>query len=183
MMLQNKCELAYSLLSDAEVLPASHHDIVLQRVGDAKHLVLRAMEEMSADAVFCVLQDSTISFPSIASTNKSTDRQVRDLSPGKSPRLTPPRKSPKKIASKAVSKLRLSSHGDFVETLRQARDHVSAVHTMAVQMCSTPVVHTISAVLGGIVMLLSAASSGKGKGSAHPLLATYSMGIYFLPLV
>jgi separase len=175
MMLQNKCEIAASLLSDARALPAGRHDVIQQRLSDAKYLLLQAIDEMSADAVFCVLQDSTISFPSVANTSRSADKQMLDRSPGKPSRLSP-RKQPSGVPSKAVSKLRLSAAVDFVDILRQARDSVSEVLAMAVQLCSTPTIHKITSVLSGIVILLSAASPMKGKGSAHPHLATYSMG-------
>ncbi|KAI9763190.1 MAG: hypothetical protein M1840_000856 [Geoglossum simile] len=174
MMLQNNCEIAASLLSDARTFSTSRHDVIQQHLGDAKYLLLQAIDEMSADAVFCVLQDSTISFPAVENTSRSAGKQILDRSPGKPSRLSP-RKQPSGISSKAVSKLRLST--DFVDILRQARDSISEVLAMAVQLCSTPTIHKITSVLSGIVMLLSAASPVKGKGSAHPHLATYSMEI------
>jgi separase len=166
MMLQSKSELAASLLSDARSLPTGHHDIVQQRLSDAKFLLLQAIDEMSADAVFCILQDSTISFPSVANGPRSADKNLLDRSPGRQIRLSP-RKPPKP---------RLSAAADFVDILRQARDSISEVLATAIQQCSTPTIHTISSVLSGIAMLLSAASPVKGKGFAHPHLATYSMG-------
>ncbi|KAH0538675.1 hypothetical protein FGG08_004750 [Glutinoglossum americanum] len=176
MMLQSKCELAASLLSDARSLPTSHHGIVQQRLSDAKYLLLQAIDEMSADAVFCVLQDSTISFPSIANAPRPTDKQLQDRSPGRAIRLSP-RKLPSGVSSKGLSKLKLPATVDFVDILRQARDNISEVLTIAIQLCSTPTIHTISSVLSSVVMLLSAASPAMGKGSAHPHLATYSMEI------
>ncbi|KAI9817865.1 MAG: hypothetical protein M1827_000984 [Pycnora praestabilis] len=177
MIKQHRVDMASSLLLEVECLSSGHQGIVQQRLGTARKLLSQGIEGMSADAVFCVLPESTISFPSIASAAKNADKQMRDRSSGRMINVTPPRKSPAKSSPKKGIRSKSPARLDFMESLFQARENVSEIHSMAMQMCSTANVHTISAFLSGMNMLVSAGGPTRLKGTVHPIFAGHSIEI------
>ena len=177
MILQEKIDDAALILTEAEELPKSQHGYIQQHLGMAKHLLLQALKRLSADSVFCVLPDSTISFPAVTSASSSKEKQACGRTPAKTCKSSPPRKAPTKLGLRKTARSKTPIVEDFRDGLSQARDCVSEVLTMAVQMGSTNTLHSISNVLRTVLMLLSAASSATAKSAVNPYFATYSTGM------
>ncbi|KAI1807966.1 peptidase family C50-domain-containing protein [Daldinia bambusicola] len=123
-------------------------------------LIGQSLEQISQDAVFSVIQDSTLSFPSVAGSFK--DRIASDrLSPIK-PMAPRKGRGPAKNAQNTRS---------FVEKLREAQGHLLAAHSIASLNGDGDLVHRIATVLQNVVILLSNTNSSKPAAS-HPAHAT-----------
>lgn len=173
-LLQHKTDKASDLLSQAETCPMSKQSMVQQRIAVSKQLLLQSLEAMAADAVFCVLEDSTISFPSIANYIKRNQNTGINISPGnyadtsldKSPRSYP----------RHVARTKKASQLGFIDVLGDAREGLLEVLSMAAKLCSTSTVRTMSSVLSNATMLLAAATSGRTKALVRPTSVTYYAG-------
>lgn len=177
LILQQKIEDAALLLAEADELPKTQHGNIQQHLGTAKQMLLQVLKDLSVDAVFCVLPDSTISFPAVTSTSSSKERQVSGRTPAKASKSSPPRKMTTKQGLRKTAKAKTPNLEDFRDVLCQARDIVSEVQAMAVQMSSTHTLHVMSNVLRKVLILLSAASSATAKSAVNPYVATYSTGM------
>jgi separase len=150
---------------------------VEQGLAMAKQLLLQSIEQMHEDPVYSVLQESTISFPSIvgqfAPDRNSGDRlSVSRTSP-------PPRKTPAGKGRRDLTRSKSPMPNSFFEKLRQAQEHLIEIHSMALSAAPTSVVHNIAAVLNNVAILLSASGQIKGKPHAHPGFASCSIGKFY----
>ncbi|KAI0013726.1 peptidase family C50-domain-containing protein [Xylariaceae sp. FL0662B] len=123
-------------------------------------LVGQSLELMGRDSVFSVIQDSTLSFPSIAASSK--DKNTSDRSPPK--RTTPPRKG--RISPQAVQ--------SFVEILREAQDHLLQAHSTASLNGDGSLVHRIATVMQNVLIILSTTNSSRSVAT-HPAHTTCSI--------
>ncbi|KAM7219852.1 Separin [Rhypophila decipiens] len=160
---------ALTILKEAAAGTSTSTDLVLIRqVTTAACLLGMSMEQMSRDPVFSVLQDSTISFPAV-SAPASHDRISL---PSKT---TPPRKTrapaggPKSTTSKDVV-----SMGAYVESLKEAQEHLLEAHSVATLSGDASLVHRISVMLQNVGLLLAATSS-KERASIHSGHTSYSV--------
>ncbi len=177
MLLQHKLGDAASLLAEAEELPKTHDGHMQQRLRGAKQLLLRALNDMSADPVFCVLPESTISFPAVATISRGKERQGGDRIPAKGYKASPPRTRTLKPGLRKIVRSRSPVIDDFVDILTQARDQLSEIQTRAIQTGSTNTLHLISNAFCTVLMLLSAACKTTGKIAINPYFVTYSTGM------
>ncbi|KAI9875970.1 MAG: hypothetical protein M1830_007652, partial [Pleopsidium flavum] len=182
MILRQKLEDATSILMVADGFPKSQQGLIQQRLGTAKQLLLHGLKSMSADAVFCILPESSISFPAVAIGSKSKERQIGERSPTRVYRLSPPRRPNTKSGGRKSGRPKTPVTEDFVDFLYQARETLAEVQIMAVQMCSSNTLHVISNVVSSILMLLSASCSAKAKNSINPYSAVHSRGLNSLSL-
>ena len=157
---QSQCSLAEALLKEASSLPCGHHEFIHQRLAAAKHLLLESLSLLASDSAFSCLQDSTISIPSVA--------------PQKPPTTTPAQS--KRAAKEFESQVKL------VGILTRARDSVAEIHYLSAKVGSTIMVHNVSMLLSGIIVLLSAVTSSASapkisdiSRSIDPLFASYSL--------
>jgi separase len=149
-------------------------DIVEQGLGMAYQLLIQSMEQMNADPVYSVLQESTISFPSIVGQSRA-DRSTGDrLSVGKH---SPTRKLQETKGGKGRARSKSPAPNSFIDKLRQAQEQLTEVHSVALLVAPVSILHTISALLNNIAILLSAAGQVKGKPLAHPGFASCSIGM------
>lgn len=165
---------AIILLQEAEGYSNSPTDTVNHGVAMAKRLILQSMEQMNADPLYSVLQESTISFPSVVGQLKadkagSERSSATRLSPGK-PKAR--RNSPDRARSKSPPP------ESFINKLRQAEEYLMGVHSVALMASPVAVIHSISSLLNSVAMLLSAADQGRGKSLAHPGFAGSLVGMY-----
>ncbi|KAI9823939.1 MAG: hypothetical protein M1832_002257 [Thelocarpon impressellum] len=170
LMVQRRSNLAADLLQEAESYQGDQRSVIQQKLGNARHLLQHSLEKMSADAVFCVLQESTISFPAIAGTARLSSKHVLD----RVQRLSP-RKSPSRAIARKTIRSASPIEEDFVDTLRRGRESVLQVLLCAMRHGSTSTIHAVSSALSRFIMLSSAASPSKAHGSVHPVMATYAM--------
>ncbi|KAL7269465.1 separin protein [Rhizina undulata] len=157
--IQENFEQAAELLKQAAMLPAGQQEYISQGLAEAKQLLHEALEAIASDPVFSVLQDSTLSVPSIAAS---------------SPADSSPTNSPKKLTRKTIVTVPKQAR-QFVDFLSKARDCIHNVHIRAVRTGSTTMAHGVASLLSGVIVLLSAVSNIKGKGAEHPLYASYSL--------
>ena len=170
-VLQRNSEAASLLISQAENYSMNRQSTVLHRVAWSKHLLRESLEEMSADAVFCVLEDSTISFPSTITLAKKPQAASSNLSPGRGV-LASLEKSPKGY-SRNLGKARKTGQPKFIDVLGDARESLSDVLPIAAKLCSTSTVRTISSVLSNATILLAAATPGRARTLVRPTSMTY----------
>lgn len=165
----NKLDLAASLLSEAMDIPNMPEDrLVLAMV--KTHLFLRrAQESMTLNPVFCVLSDSTISYPSL-----TRDHQKRA---NENDRISPSRKSPLKVSVRKQKQAQTSQPSEFVELLNQAQESLISICTVAKSACSTAAIHSMTDVLAKTMMMLSAVTLSQPKSTMNPLFTLYAMGM------
>jgi separase len=166
---------ALSLLHEAEGYSSSQTDAVNHGLAMAKRLLLQSMEQMNADPLYSVLQESTISFPSVVG-NFKPDKSSGERS--SFTRLSPSGKSkvgkhgPNSAGSKGPTA------ESFIDKLCHAQEHLIEVHSVALTTAPVAVVHSISSLLNSVVMLLSAADHVKGKSLAQPGFASRFNGMW-----
>lgn len=161
-----------ALLTQVGTASNTQLDTVDQGLAMAKQLLLQSMEQMTADPVYSVLQDSTISFPSVTGTAK-TDKTGERLSGAKS---SPPRKLQvaKNVRDRGASKS--PAPDSFFDKLRQAQEHLVEAHSVALCVAPLASIHKISALLNSVSILLSAAGQTKGKSITHPGFSSCTIG-------
>ncbi|KAI2630901.1 peptidase family C50-domain-containing protein [Hypoxylon sp. NC1633] len=124
----------------------------------------QSLDQMGSDAVFSVMQDSTLSFPSVAVSLKG--------------RTTPDRLSLPKTAAPARktrgAKNAQNNARSFVEKLREAQGHLLTAHSIACLNGNGDMVHRIATALQNVVILLSNTNIPKPAAS-HPAHATCSV--------
>jgi separase len=163
---------ALEFLNEAEAFAHTQIEIVDQGLARAKHLLLHSVEQMNADPVYSVLQDSTISFPSVVGSSKIEKHGDR-----LSVKVSPPRKVQMSRNNRDRAGSKSPAPDSFFDKLRQAQEHLTEVHSIAIAVAPMAVIHKVSALLNSVAILLSAAGQVKGKIPANPGFASCSIGI------
>lgn len=151
----NKLDLVAPLLSEAAEFPGVPQDKILVTTLKAHLYLLQAQEDMAADPVFCVLPESTVSYPSVANC-RSRQETKGSL------------KKPKLSAKPAPS--------DFLELLEQTQECLTSVCSVAKTACSTASIHAMMDVLTKTLMMLSAITLSRPVVIANSTFVVYSMG-------
>jgi len=154
--LQGECDLAAEILEQAAKQPVGTQEIISQGLVEATTQFHEAFSLVASDPVFSVLQDSTISLPSV----------VRALEVA----AAPPIKKPARRTAAKPSR-------DFIMVLERARDCIFRVHSKAMKAGSSTTIPRVASLLTSIIVLLSALTNSKGPGPEHPLYASYSLGM------
>ncbi|KAI9675787.1 MAG: hypothetical protein M1829_003212 [Trizodia sp. TS-e1964] len=173
MVLKKDWEAALGHFAEAEKLPKSQQGLIWQNLGLAKQLLYQGLDQMSADAVYCVLQDSTISLPSVLTPHSS--QRGPDKSTSCTTKLVHSntnKKSPKQLVTRKDTRVRAPGKG-FLEILNQSRDHIDKIYSLATRVGSTSTIYSLSSFLVGLSLLLSAISTGKPKEIRYLSLAAY----------
>jgi separase len=174
LVFQKKYAEAFAFLEEADTFAKSQIDIVNQGLAMAGHLLLQSVEQMNADPVYSVLQDSTISFPSVVGTTKAEKHGDR-LSVTK---ISPPRKVQTSRNNRDRGGSRSPAPDSFFDKLRQAQERLIEIHSIAITVAPVAVIHKVSTLLNSVAILLSAAGQAKGKLLANPGFASCSIGIH-----
>ncbi|KUI58787.1 Separin [Cytospora mali] len=164
---------AWELLQELRQSSTVASHVLSELVTTAKSLLGQSMDQMAKDAVYSVIQESTLSFPSVCSTSLS-DKGSDRFSLIKA---SPPAKVALAPFPQENDVLR-PSHG-YLENLREAREHLLEAHALASVMGDGREVHRILGMLQTVVILLSAASPSPRKTGiiGHPGYATCSIDI------
>jgi separase len=162
---------ALCLLNEAESFPRTQVDLVDFSLLKAKQLLLQTFDQMNADPVYSVLQDSTISFPSTVGLSKEKHGDKLAISKG-----SPPRRMQSTRSNRDRNITKSPAPDSFVEKLRQAQEQLLEAHAIALVLAPVAVVHSVSALLNSISIILSALNPTKGKLLAHPGMSFYSIG-------
>jgi separase len=173
--LSNKREWteALALIEEARDLPRYSIGPLQDRIAAATCLIGQSMEQMVRDPVFSVVQESTISFPSIAAIT-SLDKTLLNekaaivkASPSRAGRgmtTATERKGPKE-----------RSGPEFIDTLLAAQEHLLEAHSVAAVAGDLGLVHKISALLQSTSILLSTTSSTVPRVLGVPAYAACSV--------
>ncbi|KAJ5038400.1 uncharacterized protein L3040_007263 [Drepanopeziza brunnea f. sp. 'multigermtubi'] len=171
LMTTKKSGEAMAVLQGVEISGLNQHEVVDHGLAMAKQFLFQSLEQMAADPVYSVLQDSTISFPSVVGMAKNLDKQGDRLSVTK---FSPPRKAQiPRGREQAGSKS--PAPDSFFDKLHQAQEYLTEIQSLVITLAPMSVVHTTSALLNSVAILLSAAGQVKGKPLAHPGLASSSI--------
>ncbi|OBS21006.1 hypothetical protein FPOA_07346 [Fusarium poae] len=158
---------ALSTLELAKELPKLLGTLSQEQVVTAISLIGHSTEQMIHDPVFSVVQDSTISFPAVAASDKAR----RSIS------QTPPRKG---RATATATERKISKETNvpaFAEALKQAQELLLEAHASTLSTANSTMVHRISALLQNTVILLSATSTTQSKVLAGSGFATFSVDL------
>lgn len=172
----NKLDLVAPLLLDAAEFPGVLQDKLLVTTLKA-HLYLRqAQEDMAADPVFCVLPESTVSYPSVANcrSRQETDLFGRDLVERKA--TSPSKKAPTKASLKKPKLAAKPAPSKFLELLEQTQECLTSVCSVARTACSTASIHAMMDLLTKTLMMLSAITLSRPIVIANSTFVVYSMG-------
>ncbi|KAI1433107.1 peptidase family C50-domain-containing protein [Xylaria sp. CBS 124048] len=123
-------------------------------------LMNQSLSQMDNDSVFSLIQDSTLSFPSVATntSDKSAPRQAltKQSSPVRKPRSTP------------------QNTKVFVQNLVDAQEYLLEAHSIAARNGDNSLVHRVAAALQNVAVLLSNTSPSNACAN-HPAYATCSI--------
>ncbi|PTD04552.1 Separin [Fusarium culmorum] len=158
---------ALSTLELAKELPKLLGTLSQEQVVTAISLIGHSTEQMIHDPVFSVVQDSTISFPAVAASDK-TRRSVSQ---------TPPRKGRAVAAATERKGSKEVNVPAFAEALKQAQELLLEAHASTLSTANSTMVHRISALLQNTVILLSATSTTQSKVLAGSGFATFSVDL------
>ena len=167
-LLLNKREwpAAMALLQQTRSLSKAPGAVISERVAIASCLLGLSTEQMAKDAVFSVIQESTLAFPSVCS-----DKGDR-LSLAKS---SPPSKGRSAATSSSRDESRERKAHCFLEKLREAQEFLVEAHSTAAVAGDGSLLHRISGMLQNVGILLSAAPSTTPRSIGHPGYATFSV--------
>jgi len=151
---------AITALRSAAQLSKLPLDLLQQHFVLGMSLIGQSLQQMETDSVFSFIQDSTLSFPSVAMASRDKGSHAQALIRPASP------------ARKAHS----SEHEKqgFVQNLHDAEEHLLEAHSIATRNGNGVLVHKIAAALQKVAVLLSNTSS-LGNGTSHPAHATCSI--------
>lgn len=169
-----KFDDALTLLQSVDVLGLSQIDTVDHGIAMATQLLCESLEQMTADPVYSVLQDSTISFPSVVGLAKAAGDRLSVV------KISPPPKVRAGRGNRELAGSKSPAPDSFFDKLRQAQEYLTEAHSRALHVAPISVVHTASALLNSVAILLSAAGQVKGRSLANPGLASSSIGMFML---
>lgn len=175
-MRQRDLANATSLLSESGKRHRDQQDTVLQELRAAQVLLCQGLEQMSADAVFCVLPDSTISHPATTHSERAGNKQHPESHLDGAISTLSSKRSPAKSSSRRTARTQTPQCREFIDILKHARDTICSIQPLATAISSTAVIHTLSDVVGKIVMMLTAACPIEANGQANSTFAVYCMG-------
>jgi separase len=173
LLMSQRFDGAWVFLDEAERLPKSKLGHVSQRICRAQYLLADAIQRLSTHAVYCVIPESTISFPAIYSTARSTG-ECSLVSSSHYGNIS----SSAKRGKKPQASLRIRPHvptEGFAELLSSAKDSLSDICSSAPLFCPTRDSHCISYLLCRISMLSYATTLKTGE-LPNLLKATYANG-------
>ncbi|KAI0110475.1 peptidase family C50-domain-containing protein [Nemania sp. FL0031] len=151
---------AITALRSAAQLSSLSTDLAQEHFLLGMSLMGQSLTQMGSDSVFSFIQDSTLSFPSVAINigDKIPHEQLPagQVSPVRKSRPTP------------------QDAKEFVEILHDAQDHLLEAHAIATRNGNGFLVHRVAAALQNVIVLLSNTSSPSVRAS-HSAYATCSI--------
>lgn len=172
----NKLDLVAPLLLEAAEFPGGPQDKILVTTLKA-HLYLRqAQEDMAADPVFCVLPESTVSYPSVANCRSRPETNLFGRGLVERQATSPSKKAPSKGSLKKPKLAAKPAPSEFLELLEQTQECLTSVCSVAKTACSTASIHAMMDVLTKTLMMLSAITLSRPVVIANSTFVVYSMG-------
>ncbi|KAL8349633.1 hypothetical protein RB598_005146 [Gaeumannomyces tritici] len=156
---------AMELLQQSQVLTKLGKSKLGEMVARATCFFGQCQDQMMRDAVFSVIQDSTLSFPAVCSASSEAVAERLALV-----KASPPKKG--RGAAAAASAARLP---DFIENLQAAHDCLVQAHAVAMVSGDGAMVHRIAGMLQSTMLLLSAACPSRPRITGSQTFATCSV--------
>jgi separase len=164
---------ASSTLAEAEDVQIHQADRLEHQLLVTRQMLLDVLRQLSSHAVYCVLSDSTISYPSAKGSEKGKGRRTSLLSP-RTAKFDPSSTAQIKRANMASRGIRARTpiQDDFLDLLNRIREILLDVHGTAYKFCSTKALHDISFLQSRLSLILHAT---KPELSTRPIhTANYS---------
>ena len=180
---QKRPDLAASYLARAAILSTTVQESVLQNLMQARLYLYQGLEKISNDPVFCILHESTISFPSTALKIRRNSKETLESIKESRGRSIQSRKTPIKQVAKSQSRKDGIQRHEISEYLSQALDTLMKAQSSAQIAASSSVIHILSDVFGKVLMMLNAACFNALKINVNPFIAAYAMGMHYKPLL
>ncbi|KHJ35897.1 putative cell division-associated protein bimb [Erysiphe necator] len=157
---------ASNLLLETET-SFSSSDKVGYGLAIGKYLLTQSLSQMDADPVYSILQDSTISFPSVLGSSRFFKNGDK---------LSAAIVSPKKCVGTRIGTERtnnkISSSDSFFDKLRRAQDYLRETLSIAMVVSPVSIIYKTTHLLNSVAILLSTADQIKAKSSTHPCLSS-----------
>lgn len=164
-LLRHEVEEAGDLLATAAELPATTHGSVDQHILHAEQLLASSIKSLTAHAVYCVLPESTISFPSVIDSEAQQKRDSASQAASTS-------RKPSAAASKRAKATPATEV--FIEKLIAARESLAQAQSFAMGSGSTRYGHHVSNLLSRITLFLSSTASRTSCLQVSPLHAAFA---------
>ncbi|RKF55488.1 Separin [Erysiphe neolycopersici] len=164
---QKRWNDASNLLLEAET-SYSPADKVGHGLAVGKNLLIQGLSQMDADPVYSILQDSTISFPSI----QGASRFFRNGDKSSTTVVSPSKKSISTRIGGDRTNLKNSTSDTFFDKLRRAQDYLRETLSIAMIVSPISVIYKTSHLLNSVAILLSTADQVKLKSSTHPCFSS-----------
>ncbi|KAI2642894.1 peptidase family C50-domain-containing protein [Xylaria nigripes] len=123
-------------------------------------LIGQSLTQMDGDSIFSFIQDSTLSFPSVATTTRDKNPHGKVVAKRTSP-VRKPRPTPRETKA-------------FVQNLLDAQEYLLEAHSIATRNGNNSLVHRVAAALQNVVVLLSN-TGPTSTWASHPAYATCSI--------
>ncbi|KAI0166038.1 peptidase family C50-domain-containing protein [Xylariaceae sp. FL1272] len=151
---------AIAALQSAAHLSAMSSGLLQEHLYLGQSLIGKSLQQMGSDSVFSFIQDSTLSFPSVAAAAR--DKGPTSLS------------ASLKISPVGKHRFVFQEGRSFVENLQNAQKHLLKAHSIAMLSGNGAIVHRIAAALQNVaILLLNTNCSNSGTGL--PAYATCSV--------
>ncbi|MCJ1307842.1 hypothetical protein MMC25_001490 [Agyrium rufum] len=170
-LIRKDFEAAKVHLNKAAEYPQTLKDIFLQALGLAEVHITKSIEMMATDSVYCVLHESTTSFPAVM-VDKPQPVNSADTAVSISRSSKPVTASAKK-GGRGIKKKSLTGHTGFVHELQQALSQLKGILLSTTSGISTNVLHSLSHHLAKAILTASATSI-TGSSSGSPSYAAFS---------
>ncbi|KAI1268249.1 peptidase family C50-domain-containing protein [Xylariaceae sp. FL1019] len=131
---------AINALQRAAQLSAISAGLLQEHLYLGQSLIGKSLEQMGSDSIFSFIQDSTLSFPSVAAAarDKGSASQLASV----------------KISPVGKHRLFVQEGRSFVENLQNAQKHLLKAHSIAMLSGNGAIVHRIAAALQNVAILL-----------------------------
>ena len=178
---QDDLDLAVSLLDEGASLSSDQDDIVLRALSSSQVRLRQGIEQLVSNPVFCVLPESTISYPSVKGGSERQEQKASPVKPqpGSRTALSKNQRA-KPIATKSRPRSPSLCKTEF-NLLDSAHNSLREVHKLAKTSGKTSTMHGITCVLGKILLLLSATSSYSMNRPVSSTFMAYILGLSDLP--
>ena len=164
---RNKSDKVASLLAELARLPPSQSEYVRHKLFEAEYDIRRALLRMNKDPVYCVINESTISCPSINLTGRRRSKEhITTLMEPQQLTL-----QSKKLTGRGKTK---PADADFEEPLSKAIVTLQEMHSFVRAGYSSATSHKISDRLGTALMTLSVVWPIEAKVEVNPGYLTYA---------
>ena len=174
-LMQKDIKNAMVLLSEAAQSPQNQDEVARQAIGQAQAHLLQGFAILASNSVFCILHESSISYPSMLQENLSEYETVGTASPPKKAAKTT--RTTSKPPGKTIAQRSTESSPAISNFFRQAFDRLKHLVLQSSPIASSRAAHAISDRLVKSSLLSSATSCTSSPFRLSPSLALYSLGM------